>query len=66
MANQQQQQRSWLKDGRMLTVQDAHECVQTYHVTYSRQRFAWLMKQAAGHGHKEEIAKVFRDAIPME
>lgn len=58
--------RSWITDGRILTPQDAAECVQTYHQAYSRLRFAWLMRQAAGHGHKAEIAKVFTDAIPMD
>ncbi len=58
--------RSWITDGRILTEQDARECVIAYHEAYTRNRFRWLMKQAADRGRGEVIDKVFRDAIPME
>jgi hypothetical protein len=57
--------RNWNLDGRVLTAEDARQVVKAYR-NYSPKRFAWLMIQASNHGHKPEIAEVFRQAIPPQ
>ena len=55
--------RSWLRDGVVLTVEDAEQVVDFYRANYSSSRFIWLMLLAANHGHEKEIADVFRSVL---
>lgn len=56
--------RCWNLDGRMLTVEDADQCIACYRETYTAGRFARLMMLALTHGHPEPIAARFRAALP--